>query len=975
MGFKIRNPKSEFPNPKKNMPNRQVIQTNVTWGELSPLIEARVDLAQYANGAKTLDNFFVLQQGGASKRPGTRFITNMGTPTHIRLIPFCPSSTDSYILVFVPTAMYVFKDGDQVRTYPTPQNVTSITRTGNVATATVTGHGYSDGDAVKIEGADQADYNGTFRITNITPDTFDYIVQNSPVTPATGTITAKVGVVVSIVTPYAGADLADIKYTQKNDVLYLVHKDYAPRKISRLSDTSWTIAQEEFKRPPTQEGKFDLSETLKPNKTTGEGIVFVAGSSVFQKGDIGRIIKLNGSLSEATIVSVEPDAIAGDVKDVTTLTRSGTTATATVTGHGYSNGNKITILGADQDEYNGTKNISNVTADTFDYNLSSKPKKPATGTIVCYKSAKTKDVVQITRSGSEATVEATSHGYSDDDVVKISGADQDEYNGEFDIYDVDTNTFKIQVSGTPATPATGTIYCRVKYPSNVVTADIVVDFPNTDEIASGDWYLEGSVDADITLSARGPTGSLVRITSDRTAFRSSDVGKYIVLPRTDGGVAKYKIQKYKNRKKIKALTLHGLTKDDSLTFISNAWSIEEEIWSSTNGYPRAIAFFNDRLFYGGSKADPQTIWGSRVGSYRSFTGGSRDDDALQFTINAPGLNTILWLAESRNLVCGTSTGEFEISGSNEAPISPSNVTIRNHSNLGSNKVVPIRVGQEILFVQRTGRKVRALGYEFGSDGYIAQDITILAEHITEGGIVDIAYQQEPHSIVYMVRNDGKMVAMTYNREQKVVAGARYVLGDNALHKNDAVIPHPDGDRDQVWLAVKRGSDYHIEVFEDEGYYGNIYVDNAFVYNGASINKVIGLSRFNGKTVNIVVDGLKQASQVVANGTVDLNPGGQKIEIGLPYTSTFKILRPEIQTETGTRQGKQVRWNEIVIRLYNTIKLKVEGTDVDSLGNSLYTGDVRVANLGWDRDGCITITHDEPYPCTILGIMGNLTYAD
>lgn len=1016
----------------------------MTWGEISPLLEARVDLDQYSNAVKTLENFHVLQQGGATKKPGTRFIQNIGTPTHLRLLPFSPTSTDNYILLLTPSTMYFFKNDSQVRTYPTTKSAT-IARVGNVATATVTAHGYADGDYVQIAGAAQTDYNGIFCITNITTNAFDYIVQNAPTSPATGTITAAVGVAVSLSIPYAGADLASIKCASKNDVMYLAHKSYAPRKLSRFSDTSWTLSTVVFDPMPTIEDTFDSASnktvstityvtttatatvtahgyiansyitvsgatpsqyngtflitnitantfdytmtsnpgsnasgtiicsgaTLKPGATTGDNIVFVAGDNIFYGGDIGRTIVYGDS--QATIVSTEAQATSQDIKTISSLTRSGYTATATSNSHGFSNGDKITVLGADQSAYNDTATISGVTTNTFDYTLDSKPTKPATGTLVCYKSASSKSVTSITRSGSVATATVTAHGYADGDNVEIKGAGQTEYNGSYSIYNVDDNEFDYTITGTPTTPATGTIRCKLDNPTNVVVVDISYDFPDTNIISSGAWYIEGSPQAEITFSERGPINSIITITSDKGVFRSSDVGKYIKTARLDGGSAVTKITKFKDKRKIKGEVLTKLSGSDSKTIIANAWTMEVEAWSDTKGYPSAVGFFQERLYFGRTT----TIWGSESGGYENFADGTRDDDALSFTLDAPGRTDIVWILGDRGIAIGSTGREWDISGSADVGITPTAILVRSYTNYGTNYIDPVKVGSEVLFIQRTGEKVRAMGFDFGADGFLTQDLALsdLAEHITDGGIVDMAYQQEPYSIVYMVRSDGVLLAMTYNKYQKILGWSRYTLADSALYKNVAVIPHPDGNRDQVWLAVKHGSNYHIEILCDTGYYGNINVDNAFVYSGASISKVIGLSRFNSKTVNIVVDGLKQASQVVSNGTVDLSPGGTKIEIGLPFTSTLKTLRPEIQTETGSRQGKQVRWSEILVRLNKTIKLKVEDTNVDSLGNTQFTGDIRVANLGWDRDGSVTITHDEPYPCTVLGIIGNLTYAD
>jgi hypothetical protein len=100
-----------------------------------------------------------------------------------------------------------------------PGSVTSITRDGSTATATRAGHGFQDGDCVLNAGADQAEYNGEFYISNVTPDTFDFTVSGTPATPATGTITAK-RAPAGWTRPYSGSNLAAYRQGGGNQ-LYL----------------------------------------------------------------------------------------------------------------------------------------------------------------------------------------------------------------------------------------------------------------------------------------------------------------------------------------------------------------------------------------------------------------------------------------------------------------------------------------------------------------------------------------------------------------------------------------------------------------------------------------------------------------------------------------------------------------------------------------------------------------------------------
>ena len=135
------------------------------------------------------------------------------------------------------------------------------------------------------------------------------------------------------------------------------------------------------------------------------------------------------------------------------------------------------------------------------------------------------------------------------------------------------------------------------------------------------------------------------------------------------------------------------------------------------------------------------------------------------------------MTATRTLIIGTAGGEFTVSGGGtDSAITPTNILIKKQSNHGSANVDAISVGNATLFLQRAKRKIRELAYNFDVDGYIAPDMTILAEHISEGGLTQIAYQQEPNQIVYATRNDGELVALTYQREQQVTAWHRHIFG-------------------------------------------------------------------------------------------------------------------------------------------------------------------------------------------------------
>jgi len=154
-----------------------------------------------------------------------------------------------------------------------------------------------------------------------------------------------------------------------------------------------------------------------------------------------------------------------------------------------------------------------------------------------------------------------------------------------------------------------------------------------------------------------------------------------------------------------------------------------------------------------------------------------DDDAIIYTIASNQVNAIRFMTATRTLIIGTAGGEFTVSGGGtDSAVTPTNILIKKQSNHGAANVDAIAVGNATLFLQRAKRKIRELAYNFDVDGYIAPDMTILAEHVTEGGLTQIAYQQEPNQIIYAVRGDGELAGLTYQREQQVTAWHRHIFG-------------------------------------------------------------------------------------------------------------------------------------------------------------------------------------------------------
>ena len=151
------------------------------------------------------------------------------------------------------------------------------------------------------------------------------------------------------------------------------------------------------------------------------------------------------------------------------------------------------------------------------------------------------------------------------------------------------------------------------------------------------------------------------------------------------------------------------------------------------------------------------------------------------------VNNIAWMSQHDALVMGAGDSEWTLSASTaDAPLTASNVKVKRQSVYGSSNISAKMVGDVILFVQRQGRKVREFVYTWEKDGYVSPDLTILADHITESGIKEIALQQQPDNILWCSLNNGNLAAMTYERDQEIVGWHKHTT-DGAF-ESITVIP-------------------------------------------------------------------------------------------------------------------------------------------------------------------------------------------
>ena len=419
-----------------------------------------------------------------------------------------------------------------------------------------------------------------------------------------------------------------------------------------------------------------------------------------------------------------------------------------------------------------------------------------------------------------AVVTSSSHGYSNGDFVNISGVvGMTEVNGKtFKVADKTTNTFELQnVDGTDINSSSFTAYSSGGVANKIFqitteyttaqlfdlkfaqSADVMYLCHNAHEVMKlsrtghTSWsldevdfgtkgpYLDANTTTTTLTPAQSATGTGVNITASATTginggngWQTTDVGRIIKF---NSGEAKITARTN--------TTVVVCTITDAFANTDATAAFQLGSFSDTTGHPACVSFFEQRLVFAATSDQPQTMFFSKSGDYENMTAGTNADDAMIYTIASNQVNAIKSLKATRTLICMTTGGEYAVSsGTSQDAITPTNINIRKQSNYGSAGVDALSIGNATIFLQRAKRKVRELAYNFDTDGYVAPDLTILADHITDSGVVQMDYQQEPYSVVWAARTDGVLSGLTYNRLENVVAWHRHIIaGKSDTTKN------------------------------------------------------------------------------------------------------------------------------------------------------------------------------------------------
>ena len=472
-----------------------------------------------------------------------------------------------------------------------------------------------------------------------------------------------------------------------------------------------------------------------------------------------------------------------------------------------------------------------------------------------------------------------------------------------------------------------------------------------------------------TLTPSAVSGK-VTLTASSAVFSAGNVNQYINA--TPQGRAK--IVKFTSTTSVDAITEFPFF---NTTAIANgSWELEsgyEDVWSATKGYPRSVTFHEGRLYFGGSKTRPSTIWGSKVGLFFDFdpTEGL-DDDAIEATLDTNTFNAIVDIISGRDLQVFTTGGEFYVPQNGLDPITPTNFFVKTASRNGIKEGVRVQqLESGTLFVQRQGKSLNEFAYTDTQLTYVTQKISLLAGHLlrtpTRMALRRSVATDENDLLLITNSDDGTMAVFSLLRAQNVIAPSEFITVDGSFV--DVGV-----DISTIYVVAKRNVNgvfqYYVEAF-----------DNALLTDSATTGGVaasVSVTHIATETVNVILDGSVQANQVVPGGGTVTFPRSSvtKFEVGLPISVKAVTMPVDLKLQTGTRIAFKKRIVEVNALVASTQHMKINTIEVpfrafgDILDEAVdeFTGIKTIHGLrGYTTEGKITVEQDIPLKMTLLGL--------
>lgn len=483
-----------------------------------------------------------------------------------------------------------------------------------------------------------------------------------------------------------------------------------------------------------------------------------------------------------------------------------------------------------------------------------------------------------------------------------------------------------------------------------------------------------------TLSVTNPSGTLtpsavsgkITLTASASVFTAGSVGQYVnAIPQ-----GRAKIVKYNSGTSVDAITEFPFFNTSAIA--NGSWEYEsgyESVWSSTKGWPRTVTFHQGRLYFGGSKTRPSTVWGSKVGLFFDFEGTEGlDDDALEATLDTNTFNAITDIISGRDLMIFTTGGEFYVPQQGLEPITPTSFFVSTTGRAGSKQGIRVQqLESGVLFIQRQGKILSEIAYSDTQLTYLTSKISLLSGHLlknpTRMALRRAVDTDENDLLLITNSTDGTMAAYSLMRSQNVIAPSEFVTAGGEFL--DVGV-----DLTTIYTVVKRTisgtAQYYVERFDH-----SLLTDSAVT---GGIASTASMSHLVGKEVNVLLDGIVQANQTVPGGGTVTFPraSASTYEVGLPITVQATTMPIDLKIQSGTRLGFKKRIVEVNALVYETQNMVINGIEVPfrSFDTAAildadvpdYTGTkVLHGILGYSNEAKITITQSAPLKFTLLGL--------
>ena len=914
-------------------------------GEFSELLEGRVDLDRYPSSLRSLVNYIAAPQGPAICRSGTAFVAPVADEGEFSaLLPFIFSNEQAKVLEFSDDRIRFF-DEDGVQVYDAVA-MTVLSDEGENIVTLAAGLDASVGDQVVLSGFPDA-YNLNGEVANVTAKTgaeytFDIVF------PTMAVVNGNAAKVYHVPCDYTEAQRKGLRFVQSVDVMYLLSLSARPRKLSRYGTYDWRLETVEFVDGPYLPIN-DTSTKLTPS-ATGNAIPNMTSDT-----DPSGLCK--GSGNRPAIAGTKDTPVEFIGRDITY------DLDASEFYYAFDDDDD-TYWASDEEQEGEITYVPSVPFACDGYTI--------------YAAKDNQDTSYTAKDYAPSSFKF--EGWDGANWIVLD--EQDDYV----LYDGNKSVF-IELDNE-------TVYDEYRLRIEKLTRNGLVE-PRVRRLV-----MRAKDSASFTLTA----SSTVGINND-DGFQSTDVGRLVRLKGSDSAWRSCEITSVGSTTSVTVKLLGEPLLDKTPI---KQWRLG--YWSDTTGWPSAGDFFEDRFWLAGSEEYPDMFAGSVTGDYEAFNptdtfGEVLDDNAVTGRLNSRRLSRIRWLSsDARGLLMGTGSEEYTLSSPSNEALTARNLKARPATRRGSADVEPVRIDNQALYVQRSGRTIREFAFVFEADGYRSPSMSQLASHLGAVPFEEMDYAAEPHSIIWIRRADGTLVGLTYNRDENVIGWHRHDLAGGTV-ETLAVVPQKDQLQDALWVVVRREVngvtrryverltrfwDFDTELADAH------YVDSGLRYKGAAVDTVYGLQHLEGQEVYGLADALPVGPFTVTDGKVTLPYEAENVVIGLGFDSEGILPRLENGAKDGTAQGKVKRINSLVVSVWNSFNgeigvfneqedgfvyepLEYPGRFDQFEDVELYTGLIgpfRPAP-GYDMDGLIAFRRPKssPLPFNVTAIMPQLNTQD